>query len=211
MGWVFQGSPDKLDIDDYLSRYPQLIYWRTPRYTRDIAVGDRAFIWRSGKESGAVAVGAVVEAPVPRVFVGHPEALGDDLWIAEKPDSGEPVTGIRIDELRLSGDDGMLPRDIVRNDPELGGTTLIRMPNGSVFKLSEGETKSLERLWGVSTVPEGVRAIEEGERKFRAHSTRERSPRLRVDKLTEFKRQNGSLYCELCLEGQVSGSVAFSV
>ena len=164
MGWVFQGSPDKFDIDDYLSRYPELIYWRTPRYTKDIALGDRAFIWRAGRESGAVGIGTVVEVPVPRGSVRHPEALSDDLWFAEKPDPLESATGIHIDEIRLGVDHHMVPRDVVKNDPNLGSTTLIRMPNASIFKLTVAETSALERLWGVSGLTEPARSIQEGER-----------------------------------------------
>ena len=203
MGWVFQGSPDKFDIDDYLSRYPELIYWRTPRYTKDIALGDRAFIWRAGRESGAVGIGTVVEVPVPRGSVRHPEALSDDLWFAEKPDPLESATGIHIDEIRLGVDHHMVPRDVVKNDPNLGSTTLIRMPNASIFKLTVAETSALERLWGVSGLTEPARSIQEGERRLRAHYVRERSPRLREDKLTAFRTLHGRLYCELCLEGQV--------
>jgi len=101
MGWVFQGNPKAVDIDDYLSRYPELIYWRTPRYAADIAVGDRTFLWRAGNESGAIAIGVVVEPPTPASRVQHPEALGDDLWIAKRPDPAENKTGIRIEELRV--------------------------------------------------------------------------------------------------------------
>ena len=63
MSWIFQASSEKFDIDDYLSRYPELIYWRTPRYAKEIAVGDRTFIWRAGAESGLIAIGTVVESP----------------------------------------------------------------------------------------------------------------------------------------------------
>ncbi len=63
MAWVFQGNPAKYDIDDYVTRYPELIYWRTPRYANEIAVGDRAFMWRSGYNAGAIALGVVVELP----------------------------------------------------------------------------------------------------------------------------------------------------
>ena len=65
MAWIFQGNPQKFDVDDYLARYPELIYWRVPRYQSEIVVGDRVFIWRAGSESGVVASGVVVEA-LPR-------------------------------------------------------------------------------------------------------------------------------------------------
>jgi len=204
VGWVFQGSPDKFDIDDYLSRYPALIYWRTPRYAQDIALGDRAFIWRAGRESGAVAIGAVLEVPVPRRSVLHPEALSDDRWFAERPNPDEAATGIRIDEIRLGIDQNMVPRELVKSDPDLGSTTLIRMPNASVFRLTDTQTKGLERLWGIAASAEAAQSIQEGERRLRAHYVRERSPRLREDKLKQFRGLHGRLYCELCLEGQHS-------
>ena len=181
MGWVFQGSPEKFDIDDSLSRYPELIYWRTPKYTKDIAVGDRVFVWRAGEESGAVAIGTVVEAPVPRATVSHPEALGDDLWVAEKPDPDEFATAIHIDEIRLGVKEDMLPRDLVKNDLDLGSISLIRMPNASVFKLTDAETKVMERLWVIQPSTVSAHSIQEGERQLRAHYRRERSPRLRKD------------------------------
>jgi hypothetical protein len=204
VGWIFQGSPENFDIDDYLSRYPELIYWRTPKYSKEIAAGDRAFVWRAGEESGAVAIGTIVEAPVPRSSVNHPEAIGDDLWIAEKPDPNEPATGIHIDEFRLGVKENMVPRDLVKNDPDLGKTTLIRMPNATVFKLTGTETKAMERLWGLVSSTETAHSIQENERRLRAHYVRERSPRLREDKLTDFRTVHGRLYCELCQEDQLA-------
>jgi len=197
MGWVFQGNPKMFDIDDYLSRYPELIYWRTPRYAADIAVGDRAFLWRAGKESGAIAIGRVVEPPTPANRVQHPEALGDDLWIAERPDPAETKTGIRIEELRIAPSE-MVPRSLVKADSLLATTPLITMPNSTVFRLSPQETEALERLWGYSSALAEASFISEGERKLRAHFVRERSPRLRADKLTAFRSEHGQLRCEIC-------------
>lgn len=202
MGWVFQGSPSKFDLDDYLSRYPELIYWRTPRYAADIALGDRAFIWRAGDESGAVAIGAVVELPTPANEVKHPEALGDDLWLADKPDPAERKTGIRIEELRISPVE-MVPRAIVKAESLLAATTLIRMPNGTVFKLSVEETQALERLWGYSASQAEAASSTEGERRLRSHFVRERSPRLRADKVVAFRAEHGQLRCEICGHSEI--------
>lgn len=147
MGWVFQGSPNRFDLDDYLSRHPELIYWRTPRYETDIEVGDRAFIWRAGPESGAVAIGTVVEAATRAGQVLHAEALGNDLWVEDEPDADEFKTGIRIDELRLTTAQNMVARARVIADPVLAQTQLICAPRGTVFKLTSVQTESLERLW----------------------------------------------------------------
>ncbi|MBX3373904.1 MAG: EVE domain-containing protein [Phycisphaeraceae bacterium] len=202
MGWVFQGNPKAFDIDDYLSRYPELIYWRTPRYASEIAIGDRAFLWRAGSEAGAVAIGVVVERPTPANRVQHPEALGEDLWIAERPDPAEKKTGIRIEELRVSPSE-MVPRHLVKEDSLLATTTLITMPNGTVFRLSAQETETLERLWGISSALAAESSVSEGERKLRAHFVRERSPRLRADKVSAFRAEHGHLRCEICGHAEV--------
>ena len=134
--WVFQGNPEKFDLDDYLARYPELIYWRTPRYATQIVVGDDAFIWRSGVNSGAVALGVVVEAPTRGDQVAHPEALGIDLWRAEPPDPKELKTGIQLRDIRLSPEEAFVPRSVAKQTSELADATIITMPNGSVFPLT---------------------------------------------------------------------------
>ena len=202
MGWVFQGNPNRFDIDDYLSRYPELIYWRTPRYAADIAVGDRAFIWRAGNNSGAIAIGTVVEVATPASHVNHPNALGDDLWVSEIPDPDESKTGIHIEELRLTAADDMVPRVSVQADALLASTTLMRMPNGTVFKLSADETRAMERLWGVGASLAAASSSTEGDRRLRSHYVRERSTRLRADKLNAFRATHGQLHCEICRQNE---------
>jgi len=204
MGWAFQGNPQKFDIDDYLSRYPQLIYWRTPRHAKNISVLDRAFIWRAGSESGAVAIGTIVETPTLAANVQHPEALGSDLWITSTTDPAEPKTGIHLQEIRLTAADNMVTRAIAKADTDLASISLIRMPMGTVFKLSETETHALERLWGVGapSVGSDAESYAEGAWRLHSHYIRERSPRLRLDKLKDFRHVYGSLFCELCSESE---------
>ena len=206
MAWVFQGNPAKYDIDDYVTRYPELIYWRTPRYANEIAVGDRAFMWRSGVDAGAIALGVVVEAPTPGTNVKHPEALGSDLWRSEQPDLNESKTGIHLQEIRLSVAEGFVPRVTAMKDPELARASIITIPNGTVFRLDLAQAQALERLWGLSTSdsPPVTDAASEGERKLRAHYRRERSNALRDKKLAEARRLHGKYVCSLCGEDEVS-------
>lgn len=199
--WVFQGNPEKFDIDDYVARYPELIYWRTPRHVREISVGDRAFLWRSGVNAGAIAIGTVVEPPTRGSAVLHPEALGNDLWRAEEPDPEEAKTGIHLDEVRLSEEDGYVPRGAAKDDPELAKATIITMPNGTVFPLDRLQTSAIERLWGLtarSDVATSYPFATEGELKLRAHRRRERSSALRDKKLAEVRAANGRCVCALC-------------
>lgn len=201
MAWVFQGNPIKFDVDDYVARYPELIYWRTPRHAAQISLGDRAFVWRAGPNAGAIALGVVVEAPTPGDSVNFPEALGTDLWRAEEPDPREPRTGIRLIEVRLTSEEGFVPRSAAQDDVDLSQATIVTMPNGTVFPLNPVQTAALERLWGV---PEAFASSSssdesaEGERRLRSHYTRERSSILRGKKLAEARALYGKLVCELC-------------
>lgn len=201
MAWIFQGNPKRFDVDDYLARYPQLIYWRVPRYQSEVAVGDRAFIWRAGLDSGVVASGVVVEAPVIASKVLHPEALGEDLWFAEKPDDDEPKVGISLDSIRLSLTEGLLPRAVIKDDPLLQQSTIIRMANATVFRLEDDERRRIEELWATAHESEPEQSepsATEGKQQLRAHRRRERSRFLVQKKLEEFRRVHGELQCEVC-------------
>jgi 5-methylcytosine-specific restriction endonuclease McrA len=206
MAWIFQGNPKKFDVDDYLARYPQLIYWRVPRYQSEVAVGDRAFIWRAGFDSGVVASGVVVEAPVIASRALHPEALGDDLWFAEKPDGDEPKVGISLDSIRLFRTEGMLSRTVVKDDPLLQQSTIIRMANGTVFRLEDNERRRIEELWVAARESEPEQSepsATEGQQQFRAHRRRERSRFLVQKKLEQFRGDHGALHCEVCALSEV--------
>ncbi len=198
--WVFQGNPAKFDLDDYLARYPELIYWRTPRYATQIALGDDAFIWRSGVNSGVVALGVVVEEPTPGDLVTHPEALGSDLWRAELPDPLELKTGIQLRDIRLSAEEAYVPRSVVKQASELADATIITMPNGSVFPLTVSQAAALKALFGAfssdQSPDEG--GTSEGGKVLRSHYRRERSSLLRNKKIGQVREERGICSCSLC-------------
>ena len=200
--WIFQGNPKNFDVDDYVDRYPELVYWRTPRYAKEISIGDRAFIWRAGVDSGVIALGNVVEQPVPGDRVEYPEALGDDLWRIETPDITEIRTGIKLLEKRNSVDEGMIPRELVKENPILSGSTIIRIPQSTVFKIIPEQCAEMERLLGLTTFEylESDAGVLEGKRKLVYHYKRERSANLRKGKLDEQKQALGHNECEICGE-----------
>ena len=178
MAWIFQGNPKKFDLDDYLARYPELISWRVPRYRAAGAVGDRAFIWRAGPEAGVVASGAIKETPTNATKVAHPEALGDDLWFADKPEDDEAKVGIALDSVRLSPAEGMLRRTVIKDDPLLQHGAVITMPRGTAFRLNDAERKRIEVLWSGlrgSEPEESETSASEGRLQVLAHRRRERS------------------------------------
>ena len=199
-GWLFQGNPDRYDIDDYLSRYSR-IYWSAPRHQKQIQVGDRCLLWRAGPNAGAVAVGHIAEAPTPPGEVQFPECLGDDLW-RESPDDLTAIkVGIVIDEVRLDAETGFVPRQAFLDSPALAKSTIIRAPNGTVFRLSGDQMREFTILWGAAhdfTHEAGFEAVE-GTRRLRKHYSRERCRTLITKKRNDFAVRNGGrVYCEVC-------------
>ena len=203
--WLFQGNPKLFDIDDYLTRYQQLVYWRTPTHRNSISLGDRAFMWRSGESSGIIASGVVVELPAIDPHLKHPEALGADLWMADElaarrtaPDV--PKVGISLDSVRLTEEEGMIPRTILKDDPSLSQNTIIRQPNSTVFSVTPEQANRLEELWGgsISKFNDSFEASAlEGDKKVYSHRRRERS-RFLVGKKLEQARRAGAIRCEVC-------------
>jgi predicted HNH restriction endonuclease len=204
MAWIFQGNPERFDIDDYIARYPQLIYWRAPRFAASIRIGDRAYVWRSGDEAGVVASGFVVESAVPASQVEVPEALGDDLWVKDKPTSDEPKVGVSLDSVRLSVAEGMVTRSTVKDDAALSRSTIIRMASASVFRLDEVLSARMEALWARGDAVDAMAISSpspsalEGGLQLVAHRRRERSRFLVSKKLAQVRSLTGTLACEIC-------------
>ena len=198
--WIFQGNPEKFAIDDYLSRY-QFIYWHTPILGRRMSIGDRCFIWRAGPDAGVVAVGRIEELPCKAADVQFPECLGADLWWKELGSDQGTKTGIRVEDVRLDKDSGFIPKTVLKSHPLLSDASIIRSPQGTVFRLDEEEADALERIWGLQrSTDSGSSAGEtEGDVRLRLHFARERSRALIAAKKNDFEaRHEGRVFCELC-------------
>jgi hypothetical protein len=52
--WIFQGNPDKFDMDTYLRTRP-VIQWQLRQYAERLKAGAQVLIWRSGENSGVIA------------------------------------------------------------------------------------------------------------------------------------------------------------
>ena len=107
MAFVFQGNANNYDIDTYLTR-ERFVYWRAPRLSHEMRIGDQIVIWRSGRLQGAVALGHITELPNEIMNLEHPEALGINLWRDSQNVDSTKRAGISIDEVRLSIGEGMV-------------------------------------------------------------------------------------------------------
>ena len=151
MAFVFQGNANNYDIDTYLTR-ERFIYWRAPRLSHEMRIGDQIVIWRSGRLQGAVALGHITELPNEIMNLEHPEALGIDLWRDSQNVDSTKRAGISIDEVRLSIGEGMVTREVCKNDPILKQNAIITNPQGTVFRLSDDEFARFYELWNSSNL-----------------------------------------------------------
>jgi len=151
MAFVFQGNANNYDIDTYLTR-ERFIYWRAPRLSHEMRIGDQIVIWRSGRLQGAVALGHITELPNEIMNLEHPEALGVDLWRDSQNVDSSKRAGISIDEVRLSIGEGMVTREVCKNDPILKQNAIITNPQGTVFRLSDDEFARFYELWNSSNL-----------------------------------------------------------
>jgi HNH endonuclease/EVE domain len=202
--WILQGNPKFFDIDDYLARYP-LIYWRTPTFKDRIYLGDRVYMWRAGEDAGIIASGVVVELPTTDDKLKHPDALGADLWMADKQaerrnDPDIPKVGIAVDSVRLTPSEGMISRNSFLEDPVLSGSRVIKLANGTVFPVTAEQAVKIQELWNggsMATFDPIEASAMEGDKKLASHRRRERS-RFLVAKKLRITRLQGPIRCEVC-------------
>jgi putative restriction endonuclease len=144
--WLFQGNPQRFDIDGYLRR-GSFIYWGVNRHLSDFRLGDRCLIWRAGPNAGLIGIGELAELPKAIREVAHPEALGLDLWQQEGDLGNEMKVGVQLREVRLDDTDGFVSRREFAADPALSESQIIRFRQGSVFHFSPAETEAALALW----------------------------------------------------------------
>lgn len=78
--WIFKCNPLIFDIDERLKNPEQGTTWQVKQFKKDIKKGDRAFIWRCGKNLGIIGLMDVVSNPQNMHELEH------ELKYYEKPD-----------------------------------------------------------------------------------------------------------------------------
>jgi hypothetical protein len=136
--WIFQGNPSVYDVAGAVDVLPEL-NWSTRQYASQVQIGDRVYLWESGKQAGVLAVATVLTEPhemidsePERQFERRPEALsGDSIGVR-----------LRIDRV-LS--ERILRQDLLRH-PMLRELPIIRMPRQSNYRLTPEHVEALDEL-----------------------------------------------------------------
>jgi len=201
MNWILQGNPNRFDIDDYLSRY-SFIYWTANQLAHKMQLGDQVFIWRAGNQSGVIGKGEITELPKERSEVNNKEALGHDLWTDQEDEPSTTKVGINVFEARLTPQEGMILRNEIKDHLKFSSANIIIAPQGTVFRLQESEFNFLNSLWNFedSEVGDSTNnlSVYEGAKSLQKHYKRERNQKIVDEKKKQFKKENGTVFCEVC-------------
>ncbi len=145
--WIFQGNPKKWDIDKYLTEH-NYVYWSINVNKDRAKAGDKVFIWRAqGRRKSAygfVGIGTIVERPKLFKDLNHPKSvLKNDI---EENDKKVRV-GIKLDEIRLTEEQGMINANIIKEHNLFKDSALIKARQGSSFPISKEQFKAISEIW----------------------------------------------------------------
>lgn len=145
--WILQANPREWDVGRFLSdvrrgKVGRETNWLAPTLSREIAVGDRVFVWMSGSATDA---GVVAMATVVGGAAEMPEDKPEYRMPGFEDKYGPPRTRvqIRIDApLKFH-----LSRRQIKTVRGLEGLSILSArPQGTVFRVEPDEARLLERL-----------------------------------------------------------------
>jgi MoxR-like ATPase len=136
--WIFQANPKLFDIESALRSLGELS-WLINQHAEDIRKDDHVFLWRSGVESGVLAVATVLTDP------SMAEAPADEQRF--NLDQGK-FDGARL-RVRLRVDARVAPtlsRDVIAEETKLSNLSILRYAQGTNFSVTDEEASILKRL-----------------------------------------------------------------
>lgn len=136
--WVFQGNPTYYDVDAAIHSLNELS-WLVNQHADEIKVGDSVYLWRSGPNSGIVALAIVTEGPSE--FEEYPEETKFNR-------DTEKFTGVKLRvRLRLERTfDPPVPKSRLVSTPALSRMRIIVAPQGTNFAVTDDEAIALLTL-----------------------------------------------------------------
>ena len=126
--WIFQAMPERFDLADKLEP-GKSDTWILTRYRNLINPGDVVYFWRGGRQAGLYGWGLVTDSPYEQKTKG---GVDWRVLINYKHRFTDPI---RKDDILKSS-----------QETQLSTMTIIRAPQGGVFKLTTKEAESLNQL-----------------------------------------------------------------
>ena len=140
--WIFKCDPERYLIDDRLNDPNPNFRWRVTRYGDEIAPGDIAFIWRTGKDRGIRAVINIISEPKQIEDYDHERIYCKNL-----------DTGVRLRvEGKLMKHTDLISADMLRNIPELHNLSVFHgYQQATNFGVTDIEGKIIMELINSTT------------------------------------------------------------
>lgn len=140
--WIFQFNPATYRWFDWIRENVETEQWLISRYAKVIDKRDRVIIWASGTRAGIYATGEIITTPSKRSLNTEQEKY----WIAkETVDKFEEEKSVVVRYLRMIID-GPLLEDRCRDDPILSDMEVLKQPQATNFRLTEGQWKRVLEL-----------------------------------------------------------------
>jgi len=143
--WIFQGNPDRFDIDEYLRRTSDVLWSvRQGHLAPEMRVGDEVFLWRSaGNEKGKAGV-------IARGYLtSTPQVVDEDeasrgLWKVD-PDGPSLRVRARIERV-ATGPREIVDRKWLLQDPVVPDLRILKMANQTNYRLTPLQASRLDTL-----------------------------------------------------------------
>ena len=153
--WIFQGNPDRFDMDGYLrlaQERAELIRWRVKQHPARVGIGDQVFLWRAHGSGKFGEAGIVAEC----IVISGAQIMPDEPWSIpfRRPRyNGAPTKQVKLRLVRF-GDKGILKKSVIRHIPMLENVGPIGFGNATNYVLEQSQPEALNRLWnGTNDTP----------------------------------------------------------
>jgi predicted RNA-binding protein with PUA-like domain len=139
--WIFQANPKEFHFLDALAAHA-IRSWHVKQHAREIRAGDAAFLWKAGADSGIYARASLTSDP-------RPQPPSDQQLAHYAPKFHDAL--LHPSHLRSSLAVQMtFTRPILRAElrlhPSLANLSILRMPRGTNFAVTEAEGRLLDEL-----------------------------------------------------------------
>jgi hypothetical protein len=138
--WIFQANPNRYNLRSAVKALKQ-IRWGVTFYKNDIRKGDKAYLWESGKNAGILAEAEVVSDPEEL-----PKDDAEKNYIVDE-NVEEVKNRVILNIISVLSDNKEITREELLNHPILSKMEIIRIPRGTVFKVSDEESDTLDKLF----------------------------------------------------------------
>ncbi len=143
--WIFQGNPQRFNINDYLLENDE-IWWsiRQKHFADEIKVDDEVFIWRSDgsvRGSGGIVARTIVIS-TPQEYVNDKESAS--YWYEERGEASYLAVKLQVIEVDVI--EGLNRLELAEH-PNLKNLMIMRLKQNTNY-LVEDELKSyLRQIW----------------------------------------------------------------